>query len=1504
MLAGGWVIDCVFTDNPQLVRWARGRGVSTAAAAEIVGSAYHDLDIDYLFSIGNLKILPGSVITAPRCEAVNFHDGPLPEMAGLNVPNWAILEGRDSHAITWHTMTDKVDGGDILAQIEFPVDPSDTALALNAKCFEAGLEAFRGLVAALSTEQVDRRPQGAGERTYYGRDRPLPNGGIIRWSEPAGRISALVNALNFGPYDNPLGVPRLWLGDRFVVLDRVSLPLDQELSPGSLKQDGDSLLVGTGSEALSIEGVRELDGTPLELTTLAAHKEFPPRDLTEPELALLSAAARAEPRWLELRSTQAPLDVGWLFDDSDQDACPRQSVIEVCAPPGTGAAAAAVVLTVLRLSGERGGLVAVVDTSPGSVALLETYRPLHAALEDREDVAAFMDRITASFATLADQGPLLKDQGLRTSRELSARPSVAIDLSDTPDDGDAFDLSIHIAVSDATAIIRTDFNRPISAQRLQQYECALQRVLEEASTRPEQPAGAVEIVSDADRTMLLQGWNDTAVAYDAECIHHAFRRAAALQPEAPAVLVDDSSLSFGELEQRAQALAAQLQSLGIGAGDRVGICLERGEALVTAVLGVLMSGAAYVPMDPDYPSMRLRHIVEDAAPALSLVAGTTRNRLQDAPCSLLVWDDVWTSTEHADPLDETTPDQLAYLIYTSGSTGAPKGVMVEHRNVANFFAAMDACLSPGTAPRWLSVTSLSFDISVLELLWTLTRGVSVVLYTGADRSGDAASISPKAPGNKAPIDFSLFYFASDEGERPAGQEQTNKYQLLIEGAKFADKHGFKAIWTPERHFHAFGGLYPNPSVAGAAIATITEHIHIRAGSCVLPLHDPIRIAEEWALVDNLSNGRVGISFASGWQPNDFVLAPDNYENRHELMNEGIATVRALWRGESVQRTNPLGKDVTLTTLPRPVQDELPFWVTAAGNPATFRDAGRMGANLLTHLLGQSTQELEEKIAAYHEAWREAGHPGEGTVTLMLHTFIGDDEDAVRAHVHGPLKDYLRSSIGLIRKFADTFPAFKNQRGESGSVDFDSLSPDDLEALLEFAFERYYRDSGLFGSPERCARFVDSLKGIGINEIACLIDFGVPSDLVLEHLPGIEEVKRLSEPQIDLPAGSVAELIQRHDVTHLQCTPSQAQMLLADPDNHSALARLREWLVGGEALPGALARRIRDIATGKVINMYGPTETTIWSTSWPLPNEPEPVLIGAPIANTRCYVLDEALRLRPPGAPGELFIAGRGVTRGYHGNPDLTESRFLADPFGEAGKRMYRTGDLVRWANGELQFLGRIDDQVKVRGYRIELGDIEAALNDFEGPEQTVVAIKGIEGGDPSIVAYVRMPPGSGLDEVALRRHLNRRLPGFMVPQFFMEIDDIPLTPNGKVDRLALPGLSQGRRSSRGQYAPPVTETEQSLAAIWSEVLSIEQVGIEHTFFELGGDSLSAVRVAVQVREKMGEQIPLETLLRATLEQSARSLDIARERCEPKPQNGPEKRPGKAGLFQRLTGRKP
>jgi len=257
------------------------------------------------------------------------------------------------------------------------------------------------------------------------------------------------------------------------------------------------------------------------------------------------------------------------------------------------------------------------------------------------------------------------------------------------------------------------------------------------------------------------------------------------------------------------------------------------------------------------------------------------------------------------------------------------------------------------------------------------------------------------------------------------------------------------------------------------------------------------------MVDFLSNGRVDMGLASGWFPNDFVLAaPGNYERRSELVFERADELRRLWAGDSFEATNPLGDLVQLHTMPRPVQKTLSIWITAAGNPQTFQRAGAQGLNILTHLLGQSLESLADKIAVYRQAWKEAGHAGQGTVTLMLHTYVGEDDKEVRKKVKAPMIRYLGSSANLVGNYTASVPFFQQRC----AVSTGELTAQDVQDALEFSFERYYATSSLLGTLDDCLGMTDRVRAAGVDEIACLIDFGVPFDDVMASLERLVAVK--------------------------------------------------------------------------------------------------------------------------------------------------------------------------------------------------------------------------------------------------------------------------------------------------------------------------------------------------------------------------------------------------------------
>jgi amino acid adenylation domain-containing protein len=349
--------------------------------------------------------------------------------------------------------------------------------------------------------------------------------------------------------------------------------------------------------------------------------------------------------------------------------------------------------------------------------------------------------------------------------------------------------------------------------------------------------------------------------------------------------------------------------------------------------------------------------------------------------------------------------------------------------------------------------------------------------------------------------------------------------------------------------------------------------------------------------------------------------------------------------------------------------------------------------------------------------------------------------------------------------------------------------------------------------------------------------------------------------------TIPDEIRNYKVTHMQSTSSLARMVAVNPDGLSSLGRLKKLLLGGEALPPSLVRYLRQEYHGEMHNMYGPTETTIWSTTFRITGDSDSIPIGKPIANTQVYVLDSELQPVAAGKAGDLYIGGDGVVRGYWRRPDLTADKFLKDPF-RPGNRMYRTGDIARFLpDGNLEFLGRADFQVKLRGFRIEIGEIEAALEDQAGVGQAVVVAIDFKSKiqtqtqteDKRLVAYVIPKSGTRLEVAELRAALAVTLPEYMVPSNIVFLDFLPLTANGKIDRNALPHPSTLDNEASAAPELPRNELERMIAQAWKDALGVDGVGLNENFFDLGAHSLMVAEVHMQLQQLLGRELSLVDL---------------------------------------------
>lgn len=1342
----------VISECPKVQAWAEARNI-VRGSPDNMATLFARQPFDYLFSVINHTVLPPAVLRTPRRHAINFHDSLLPDYAGFNATAWAIIDGKAIHGITWHEMETAADSGSVLLQQDILIDVQDTAFTLSVKCAEAGRESFVRLLDHIDQDHHTGSASPGDEqsplRNYHLRHE-RPGLGLLDFRQPAERLEALVCGLDFGPDDNWMCRAKVRASDGVVLIGRASVQTGSEASPGTIISVGDdTVTVSTSEGALRISDLAALDGkrvSPAAIGLQEGQKLEYPDDRHAADLAELDRElARHERFWVRRLATSTPARLPGSkpklgASEPVRNVRPLPAALKDMSAKEREAALIAALAAYLARVGETTVFdFAVFGEKQVPAEFYAGTVPMRCDVDLAASFEALRNRIAEEMAAVRSKGTYARDALVRY-RALTAIASEGYSLPIGVCSGDLDAVSAEDCV--ARGPMLTLMFDPDASNYAWCYDKA---ALDDATFReivdrveallacglaPEQHSNEIaklDMLSAAEHDVLQQSWQGADLSVGNEPIFASFERQAERTPDATAVAFRGTSLTYRQLNRRANHVARLLQERGVGPDTLVGISIERSVEMMIALLGILKAGGAYVPLDPAYPAERLRVMLEDAGVKLVLTQRHLSERLPVGQDRVLLIDDDVPEADNLLPPPVVAPENLAYVIFTSGSTGRPKGVMVTNANVANFFAGMDRLLGTERGV-WLAVTSISFDISVLELFWTLTRGFEVIIQGEIDR----ASLARKAfkPAIRNRIDFGLFYFAASQSDG-AG----NPYRLLLEGAKFADAHGFSAVWTPERHFHAFGGPYPNPAITTAALATITDKIALRAGSVVLPLHNPLRVAEDWAVIDQLSGGRVGLSFASGWHANDFALMPESYQRRREIMFEHIDTVLKLWRGDSVEAVNGLGATNPIKVLPRPVQAEPPMWIAAAGSVDTFVLAGRLGANVLTNMLGQDLEDLKPKIAAYRASRRDHGHDGPGNVTVMLHTFVCEDTERARDLVRKPFCDYLASSFDLIKMAPAMFPAFRQPSAGSGDAfDPSTFTEDDKAALLDHAFDRYFDTAGLFGTPERALDLIGELSAIGVNEVACLIDFGIAPDAVLDSLPHLDRLRRLAN---DAEGGSdderfgIVEQLANRRVTHMQCTPSMARML-TESGAADRLGTLKFLLVGGEALPSDLADVLTQSVDGKIYNMYGPTETTVWSTT-SLVEAGQPITIGRPIVNTTIRILDKSGQLAPIGTAGELCIGGKGVALGYIGRDDLTAQRFIVDPCVD-GQRLYRTGDLARHNhNGEIEFLGRMDQQLKINGYRIEIGDIEATLNRHPRVRQAVVVAQA----DPArLTAFV------------------------------------------------------------------------------------------------------------------------------------------------------------------------
>ncbi len=787
LLKKGCTICGMISPDEENHQWAFKRDIPVFKPDKNMAVHMEGCSFDYLFSIVNSHVLAPSVLNLPRRYAVNYHDSPLPRYAGIHATAWAIMNGEKNHGITWHVAAEGVDTGDILQQEMFQIDSNETSLTLNAKCYEAAVRCFDVLVENFLENKTAFYPQDLARRTYYALYQRPPAGGVISWRGNASDIDALVRALDFGNYDNPLGYAKIALNHDFVIVSKTAL-----LDDNSGKEAGTivaanerSLVLATGLGDLAVQSLKTIDGAPLTLSQwiadsgLSVGKRLPNLD---PAIAVSLSTLNAEispyeAYWVGKMTDLRPLQLGCQCrgepvcssftgqthrsapasnidvgrnDDQDPKFTTITARIVDPAPEKDIGRAPLLVIAAFSAFLARFCQISTFDLGfryhglsqnmSGLEGFFAPYVPLRvqvggdASFKDfRETLQYEIDQtirrktfardLTARYPALDWKTPRRENHPFAAAVEWVENLS---GYEPVPGPG----LVLVIPKDGKTCCMAYDprvFNRSHVQGLMDRFVNFLKRLMAPKS----QAIKNISLLTDAEYHRQIVAWNDTDRGFPEHlCVHHLFEAKADRTPDAIAVMHGEKAFSYRELNLRANRLAWKLQKMGVGPEMLVGICMERSVDMITGILGILKAGGAYVPLDPTYPLERIASMLKDSNVPIVL----TQAHLKETLCEfngqiIFLNDERETADDESleNPAHRTTGRNTAYVIYTSGSTGTPKGVMVLHQGVVNHALAVAERFNMASCDRVAQFFSISFDGAVEEIFMTLTQGAALVL---------------------------------------------------------------------------------------------------------------------------------------------------------------------------------------------------------------------------------------------------------------------------------------------------------------------------------------------------------------------------------------------------------------------------------------------------------------------------------------------------------------------------------------------------------------------------------------------------------------------------------------------------------------------------------------------------------------------------------------------------------------------------------------------------------
>ncbi|MER7833796.1 amino acid adenylation domain-containing protein [Streptomyces sp. NPDC095602] len=1543
LVAKGHRITAVVTSDATARSWAVKAGVPHHELAEAVALAPR-LTCDLLLSVGNYAVVPEALLRCAERAAVNYHYGPLPEYAGLHAPSWAIAEGAREYGITWHRMARTVDTGEVLGRVPVAIEPDDTALSLGLKCDDAAVAGLGELVDAIAEGRETPVPQDSATRRYFSRHTQFPAEGLIDWSLPAERVAAMVRATDHGPFASPLVWPKTGAGGRFYAVREARADAggaapaaggtaSQAAAPGTVLacDDASGLRVATGSGSVTLTRLCTLEGEERSVGAVAAALGIRPgtvldRPGDEAGARLTEAGVRASKaarHWRERLAGDGSHPYRLPFPrPRAADTAPEAEPVRVrChVPPAQGgdgpdaaAAAAAHLAGALAVFLSRASGVPEVrlamaapreGVDPAHRDLFADWLPLPCRVDAGATIAENLRAVREEFTAGQQRGWLRRDaigrdEALRERWSGGAlTPDVLVSWglraagTDTGvRDGDRPALELHIESDGSEDGVLVAFHHDgtrLAARDVARLAGQFGAWCGRLPAAAEQLTAAADLLTAEERALFVEEFNDTGAAdLPDRALHRLFEEAARAHADKTALLCGDTGLTYAGLDSRANRLARALADRGVGRGDLVGVALDRSIDLVVALLAVLKTGAAYMPVDPRFPAERVHQMIEDAAPALVVTPAAT-------PAALAAWEDRCVSVHagaegdaDADLAVEVGADDLAYVIYTSGSTGRPKGVEITHGALCNFLGAMRERPGCDAGDRLLAVTTVSFDISVLELFLPLLAGATAVIAE-ARETLDAKALSGLLERHAITV----------------MQGTPATWQLLLDG-------GWQG--TPSLRKILCGGEALPRDLADRLLAAAGE------GS-VWNMYGPTETtvwSTLWEVEDRAGQDGVLIG-----RPID--------RTRVYVLDENLAPVPPGFPGELCIG----GAGVARGYRGDPEQTRLRF----ADNPfhpgTLYRtgDLARFTAPGELTLLGRNDRQVKLRGHRIEPADVEAALVRHEQVRRAV--VVGRDEQLVAycvrdtAAAGGAAADrgtaLAEWAAAWDRAYEADTGALDGGTGATAPGGESGTGPATADAPFNLAGWRNSYDGLPFTEREMRDWQQASVRRVLSHAPSSVFEIGSGSGLMLfalaphcrayhavdasaaaveatrRHLASLPHVTCEQRPAHELPevaegaydtvvVNSVAQYFPDADyltsvLEWATRAVTRGRVFLGDVRDlsllevfHADVAEFRAGAEGGLPAADELARRAeRGLRAERELVLDRAYFAGLQARFPQIARVDIALREGRYVNEMTRYRYDVTLHIgegTPPATPArERDWQADGLDRAaLRAELDTVTDRPLrlnGVPNGRLAEVSGRVAAVLEAMGADTSPVpaswvdpADLADLAGEAGLELALlpsgsGDTWRCDAVFWRPGQTpdLSPRPGAPAGDAA-TRYANTPAVGEPDRAPLSRVLRpwlaERLPEYMVPAFIVELDELPLTPNGKIDEKALPDpVVEADTTAR-----PATELERDIIAVWSEVLGHDRIGVNQNFFEIGGNSLRVVRVQSRLEELLGRPVP-------------------------------------------------